>query len=330
VWRRWARRRGAGEIRSGGGENNPPGHHARMASLRLLPVSLFRSRAGAWILCAAGLLLAGCATRFPVATPEFIHPDGRDGAAVLAATLAAHGGDLRQRGGDIAAAITGEWSTLITRIQPLVTDHRWRIDAQERMLPAEGRHAIRWSGPAGEKVVVRTPAAVRVFYNGVENFDDDVLASSAMTSDAFQLFLCGPSFIAWRASRLERLADIKEDGRTLHRVLAVIEPGFGRAPRDEVVLFIDAQDHRLWRVWFTLEGFRTTRGATADVTFLRYQAVGGVLLPVAFDERVRAPISVHAHAWRTIGLDLDRGLTAADVDGVKWSEKAMRPAAPLP
>lgn len=281
----------------------------------------------AWLLPAVGLLLGGCATRFPVASAEFRHPDGRDGAAVLAATLGAHGGDLRARGGDISSALTGEWSALITRIQPLVTDHRWRSDAQERMLPAEGLHAIRWSGPAGEKVVVRTPSAIRVFYNGMESFDDDALASSAMTSDAFQLFLCGPSFIAWRASRLERLADVQEDGRTLHRVLAVIEPGFGRSPRDEVVLYIDARDHRLWRVWFTLEGFRTTRGATADLTYLRYRQVGGVLLPVEFDERVRAPVSIHAHAWRTIGLDLDRGLTAADVAGLQWSEKAARPAA---
>lgn len=286
-----------------------------------------RSRTCGWILPAAGLLLSGCATRFPSSTAGFLHPDGRDGSSLLAATLVAHGGDLRARGGDIATAMTGEWSALITRIQPLVTDHRWRIDAQERMLPADGLHAIRWSGPAGEKIVVRTPSAVRVFYNGVESFDADVLDSSAMTSDAFQLFLCGPSFIAWRASRLERLPDVQEDGRTLHRVLAVIEPGFGRSPRDEVVLFIDARDHRLWRVWFTLEGFRTTRGATADVTFLRYRLVGGVLLPVAFDERVRAPISVHAHAWRTIGLDLDRGLAAVDVAGVQWSEKAARPAA---
>jgi hypothetical protein len=301
----------------------------RMWSGQFRPLSFFRSWSRAWLLPAAGLLLGGCATPFPVAPMEFRHPDGRDGAAVLAATLVAHGGDLRERGGDIAAGLTGEWSALITRIQPLVTDHRWRIAAQERMLPAQGLHAIRWSGPAGEKVVVRTPSAIRVFYDGVESLDEDVLASSAMTSDAFQLFLCGPSFISWRASRLTRLADVQEDGRTQHRVLAVIEPGFGRSPRDEVVLFIDARDHRLWRVWFTLEGFRTTRGATADVTFPRYRRVGGMLLPVEFDERVRAPISLHAHAWRTIGLDLDRGLTAADVDGVLWSARAAQPAAAL-
>lgn len=101
---------------------------------------------------------------------------------MLAATLATHGGDLRVRGGAIAAAVTGEWSPLITRIQPLVTDHRWRIDAQER------------------------------------------------------------------------------------------------------------------------------------------------LLPVAFDERVRAPISLHAHPGHTVGLDLDRGLTASDVTGAKWSEMAARRA----
>ena len=169
-----------------------------MWSVWIRRLSFFRSPFSAWILAAAGILLGGCATPFPVATTNYRHPDGRDGAAVLATTLVAHGGDLRARGGDIAAAVTGEWSALITRIQPLVTDHRWRIDAQERLLPAEGLHAIRWSGPAGEKLVVRTPSAVRVFYNGMESSDDDVLASSAMTSDAFQLFLCGPSFIAWR------------------------------------------------------------------------------------------------------------------------------------
>ena len=121
-----------------------PRHMVRaMWSVWIRRLSFFRSPFSAWILAAAGILLGGCATPFPVATTNYRHPDGRDGAAVLATTLVAHGGDLRARGGDIAAAVTGEWSALITRIQPLVTDHRWRIDAQERLLPAEGLHAIR-------------------------------------------------------------------------------------------------------------------------------------------------------------------------------------------
>ena len=143
-------------------------------------------------------------------------------------------------------------------------------------------------------------------YNGIRTSDPDALVSSAMTSSTFALFHLGPSVLAWRGGEPVRLADETIDGRRCHRLYFVFEPGFGLSDRDEVVAYVDAETMRLYRVWLTIEGFRTTRGATVDVTFLDYKEVSGYLLPSKFDERVRAPISIHAHAWHNTRMELVR------------------------
>jgi hypothetical protein len=211
--------------------------------------------------------------------------------------VAAHGGDLRDSVREVRLALTGEWGTAIRRIQPLVTDFTYRIDADERHLIADGRSLVEWSGPAGVKHVDWRHPDIEVAYDGEPSNDPDVLASTAMTAEAFRLFHLAPSYLAWRGGEPARLADETLDGRRYHRLLFTLEPGFGFAASDRVVAYIDAETRRLFRVWITLEGFRTTQGATVDVTYLDYQEAGGFLLPRRLDERVRAPIGIHAHEW---------------------------------
>lgn len=281
------------------------------------------------VLALGSLLLVSCATfPRPGAAPP---PDGLSAQAIFDRSLEAHGGDLRRHAGDINLSTDGRWYRLIQRIQPVVTDTGFRVKSEERYRPADGLYAVRHTGPDGTKHVVRTPDDLRVAYNGATTQDEDTLAATAMTNDAFRMFHFGPSFFLGRTTALERLPDARERGRRYHRLLATLQPGFGRAPRDHAVLWIDAEDARLFRIHQTLEGFPTTVGAHVDTTFLAYTRAGPYLFPVRFLERVRGPLRIKAHEWHVTGLDLDRGWTAADVtDPAGFSGTAAAPATPLP
>ncbi len=276
-------------------------------------------------------LFVGCSTAFPTASDAPPQGDGLAAQAIFDRSLAAHGGDLRQHRGDINLSTDGHWYRLIQRIQPIVTDSAFRIRSEERYRPSTGLYAVIHTGPGGSKHVLRTRDGLTVHYNGVRSTNDQTLRATDMTNDAFAMFHYGPSWFLGRTAALERLPDTREGGRPYHRLLATLRPGFGRAAEDRAVLWIDAQDSRLFRIHQTLEGFETTQGAHVDTTFLDYRRVGPYLFPVRFLERVRGPLRIKAHAWRVTGLDLDRGWSDADVsDPQGFRGKAAAPAAVLP
>lgn len=271
-------------------------------------------------------ILAGCSA-FPQARPGTGFADQLSAAEVFDQCLAAHGGDIRDYPGDINLATDGRWYSLIQRIQPVVSDAGFRVTSEERYRPRDGIYAVRHRGPAGSKVVLRTPSGVTVRYNGESvEAGDARRRATAMTNDAFQLFHFGPSFVKHRADTMIRLPDAREDGRGYRRILATLRPGFGESVADQVVLWIDAETSRLYRIHMTLEGFETTRGAHVDTTFLAYHQVGPFLLPSRFSERVRGPLKIMAHEWHVTGVDLDRGWTPADVTGSDFSGRAAAAA----
>ncbi|MDR6990271.1 hypothetical protein [Luteimonas sp. 3794] len=274
----------------------------------------------------AAAWLAGCATGFPRATAPYAAEDGLDGAAVLARGVDAHGGDLRTRAADLNYASDGRWESLIQRIQPVVTDAGYRVTAETRYAPAQGLHAIRYQGPKGIKQVVRRPGDIEVYYDGVRTTDPEILQAAAMTTDAFELFHFGPSFLAARATQATRMADVDDAGTRYQRVRVEIAPGFGEAANDTVIAWFDAQTHLLHRVHLTLNGFPSTQGAHVDTTMTGYRALDGVMLPTRFHERVRGPLRIDAHTWWVTGLDAGRGWTAGDVAEGGFNGSAARPA----
>lgn len=272
-----------------------------------------------------GLLfaLAGC-TSFPSAQPGARFADGMSAQQVFDRSLRVHG-DVRDHDGDINLSTDGRWYRLIQRIQPVVSDARFRVTSRERYRPRDGVYAVHHEGPAGSKQVVRTRDGIAVYYNGVRETDAMKLRATAMTNDAFRMFHFGPSFVAARATAMSRLADSREGGKTYQRVLATLQPGFGEARTDQVLLWIDADSARLFRVHMTLNGFETTQGAHVDTTFLDYRQVGPYLLPVRFSERVRGPLRIMAHEWHVTDIDLDRGWSLDDVSGAAFTGKAALP-----
>ena len=281
-----------------------------------------------FLLAIVAALLSACAS-FPQARPGLQFDDGLSAAQIFGACMAAHGGDIREYPGDINLSTDGHWYRLIQRIQPIVSDAGFRVTSQERYRPRDGLYSIHHEGPLGSKQVVRTADAIAVWYNGERETDPVKIRATAMTNDAFRMFHFGPSFIKARATEIVRIADAREGGRDYRRLLATVQPGFGEAAQDQVVLWIDAQTARLFRVHMTLNGFETTQGAHVDTTFLEYRRVGPYLFPVRFHERVRGPLRIDAHDWYTTGIDLDRGWSAEDVAGPAFEGAAIPPAAAI-
>ena len=277
------------------------------------------------LLLALATLLGGCAS-FPPVAGDARFDDGLDAAAVFAGCMDAHGGDMRDYPGDLNLSTDGQWYQAIQRIQPIVSDAGFRVTSEERYRPRDGLYSVHHQGPLGSKQVVRTPDGIAVYYNGKRETDPVKIRATAMTNDAFRMFHFGPSFLKARATAMVRIADQREAGRNYRRLLATVEPGFGEAAQDQVVLWIDAQTSRLFRVHMTLNGFETTQGAHVDTTFLEYRKVGPFLLPVRFHERVRGPLRIDAHDWYTTGIDLDRGWSAADIGGAAFEGAAAPPA----
>lgn len=276
-------------------------------------------------LLALVLLIAGCAG-FPQPREGLEFEDGLSAEQWFERVMEAHGGDLSDDPRDFNVAMTGEWYSLIQRIQPLVTDADYRVSAEERYLPSKHLYVVRHRGPAGVKTVWRKDREIKVWYDGEPVDDPDVLAATAMTTDAFELFHYGPSFLARRATELTRLSAGRESERRYPRLLFTIQPGFGQSGRDQVVAWIDPDSHRLFRVHITLNGFETTRNAHVDTTFSDYVEQDGYWFPTAFEERVRGPIRIDAHDWHITGRDMDRGWSVEDVQRPEFSGPAARSA----
>lgn len=272
------------------------------------------------------VLLCGCASRGipPVDTLE-IQADAR---ALLQQSAEAHGLAAFQGITDINVAYEGEWYGLVGRIQPTLVDPDFRQGSQERIIlkPAPIVAQLH-TGPKGSKQVLRTAESVTVDYNGQADSRADVLAAAALVADGYRMFLTGPFFFLEGNASLSIVGSESVHGGPCHVLLSVRRPGHGNSAEDRYLLFIDHESHRLHRLRFTMEGLESTRGAVAEVDFFDHQTIAGIVWPTRFYERLIKPIpNLPVHDWRLIGLDVNRGLNAADVSGRPFSSRAAMPA----
>ncbi len=281
-----------------------------------------------WAAVCAGLtlLLAGCASR-----PLGLMQAGTEAAAqdLLRKSQAAHGGDAFAKLQDVAVDFDGHWHFMITKIQPVVTDTAYRQTSTERILLPSGDMAQTFKGPAGTKHVSLVGGRIAVAYNGVLSTDGVVLESAHMVAEAYKFFLM-PAFYVQRAQRLALTQGEVVAGVQTVAVAGLLRPGFGAAQEDRFTLFIDPSTYRVRRVRMSLEGTRSTRGASVDVTFTGYVERSGVLWPKGFDEAMASPFpGWPAHDFWLTGLDTNRGLTPQDLL-VPAGAKLLAPAQRLP
>lgn len=295
---------------------------------------------------AATGLLGGCASPLPPLPPRAAGTAHEPAAAALLREAAeAHGLTAWRDVSDLSISYEGEWRALVGRLQPELTDPGFRGRSQERLLPALGLTAQRHDGPAGTKQVLRRRSLTRpddlgditVWRNAQPDTDPTRLDAAALVPDGYLLFLLGPLALVDAAgaplptvAALQRGGTEEIDGSICEQLRVRLTPGLGRVAADQLVLCLDRQTRRMRRVRFTLDGLESTRGAIAEVDLFEPREWHGIHWPTRFHERLRRPIpGLPVHDWRLTGLDINRGLSAADVSGPAWSAAAARPAQAL-
>ncbi len=275
------------------------------------------------------LLLSGCMSRgIPQAGGSGEQPAAR---AMLQKSAEAHGLAAFRQIDDLSVGYAGEWHGLVSKVQPALIDADFRQGSQERIIFKGGPLiSQRHLGPKGSKQVIRRARDVQVFYNDMPSADRDVLAAAALVADGYRMFLTGPFYFLDGNRSLEMGEDETVEGRPCTTLVAVRRPGHGLSAEDRYLLFIDAESHLLRRVRFTMEGLESTQGAIAEVDFFDHKEIAGITWPTRFYERLRKPIpSLPVHDWRLIGLDVNRGLSEADIAGPSFSPKAAEAARPI-
>lgn len=239
----------------------------------------------------------------------------------------AHGAAAWQNIRDIAVSYDGVWYDLIQRVQPVLVDARYRQSSQERLLLQEPVMHQQHRGRGGTKAVLRQGLETAVSYDGVRATDAEVLASAGLVADAYRVFITSPFCFLPHADRV-RLGPTELLGGVEHDVLLVSRsPGLGWNGEDRFALYVNRRNRLLGRVRFTLEALASTRGAVVEVDFSGHRTMHGVVWPTRFFERVRTPLPLlSAHRWWVTGLDVNRGLSARDLNGPAPSANAARPA----
>ncbi len=286
-----------------------------------------RLTAQCFLAAVAGLLTA-CAS--PQICTREIRKSDPTAVATLDAAQRAHGKKAFTKVRDLSVRYEGRWASIGPRFQPVLADTKFRRGSEERLLVGPRIIAQEHSGPAGKKLVVREREKISVAYNGTLSKDAEATRAAALVADAYSLFLHGPFYFDRPGVVLVPNGESVVDRAVCDEVLAVLRPGFGLAEEDRVILFIDRSSKQLRRVRLTLNGPECTRGAEVDVTFREFRTIGGILWPTDFDERIRIPFDLHAHHWRMLGLETNRGFRAAELTANGLKGRASAPTAPLP
>ena len=250
------------------------------------------------------LLLAACST-LPTPGPAARSATADEAMAVLSRSAASHGRPWT-RYQKVEVSYEGEWSTIATRIQPVVTDPQFRKSSVEVYQPRQLLVRQVHSGPGGTKEVVRHGRRIEVKRNGERSSDPEVRDAAALVADAYTVFLFGTSWLAENARDVRLLESRALDGEQCKLVAGRLAPGVGNSPEDHFIAWIGEKSGLLLRYQFSLNGMDSTRGADVDVVFSgHWKAADGSVWPKQFVEDIQRPIRARAHVWQMVSLSLD-------------------------
>ncbi len=280
------------------------------------------------VLLLVAFVLPGCINPLPSSLPS----STSDPAALelLAASAEAHGGDERfAQINTIDVSYDGEWLNNVWKLQPMLVDRGFRKSSEETILYRGDwpRTTQVHTGPDGTKVV-QWPAAentttvaggAAVTYNGQTVEDPEerlrIEEAAAMVAEAYRMFLTAPFYFTQRSGQGEAgsstmIAVMSKPvtvlGAPCDQVLVELRPGFGTSGVDRVEIAIDRETQYVRRVRFSLDGFRKTKGATADVEMSNFVQRDGLIFPTQFLEIVVHPINREVHRWTVTDLRVER------------------------
>lgn len=131
--------------------------------------------------------------------------------------------------------------------------------------------------------------------------------AAAMVAEAYRMFLTGPFYFTQRPGTMTAVMSGPTTVRdaACDQVLVELRPGFGTSAVDRVEIAIDRETKLVRRVRFSLDGFRKTKGATADVEMSHFATRDGLVFPTAFLEIVVHPITREVHRWHVTDLRVE-------------------------
>jgi len=226
--------------------------------------------------------------------------------AALQRSAAAHGSPWKNYR-KVEVSYDGEWSTLATKIQPIITDPEFRKSSDEIYQTRSGKVSQLHRGPGGMKEVTRMrPTQTQVEFNGKRSDDPEVRAAAALVADAYAVFLFGSSWLLANGEDFSLLPDATFEGDLCQLVVGRVVPGFGNSKEDFFVAWLSKKTGLLRRFQFSLNGMESTQGADVDVEFSEFRtAADGSVWPGHFVEWIQRPILTKAHDWRMTALKLD-------------------------
>ncbi len=256
-------------------------------------------------LAVCSLLSVSCSS-LPRPGAALVGSSPAEARTALQRSAAAHGRPW-ERYRKVEVSYDGEWTTIATKIQPIITNPEFRKSSQEIYQPRSGNVRQLHRGPSGAKEVIRVrPARTEVKFNGKRSDDPEVNGAAALVADAYTVFLFGPSWLLANGRDFSLLPDATCEGEACHLVIGRVVPGFGNSADDHFVAWVSKKSGLLKRFQFSLNGMESTRGADVDVVFSEYRtAVDGSVWPGHFVERIQRPILAKAHDWRMTSLALD-------------------------
>jgi hypothetical protein len=139
---------------------------------------------------------------------------------------------------EVKVAYDGKWSTIATRLQPVITDPGFRKSSVETYHPKERRVSQLHFGPQGIKRVHRKNQATEVIFNDSHSQDADVIAAAALVSDAYTMFLFGPSWLRANGQDFHLLEHRKLNQETCQLVAGRLVPGIGSLAEDHFIAWI--------------------------------------------------------------------------------------------
>lgn len=250
------------------------------------------------------VLLASCSS-LPVPGRATAGAPTETARQIIKQSAASHG-DAWKTYREVVVEYTGEWSPIATRLQPALTDPRFRKSSVETYQPSKGMVRQVHTGPLGTKTVDRRRPEIHVSFNGAASSDPEVLDSAALVADAYTAFLFGPSWLSRKGTDFQLIGERTLDGEPCHLIAGRLSPGFGNSREDHFIVWIGRDSSLMKRLQFTLNGLATTRGADVDVTFSDYRkAADGSMWPRNFVEYIQRPLLAKAHQWRMKSLKLD-------------------------
>jgi hypothetical protein len=257
-----------------------------------------------WTALAALALVVSCSS-LPVPGPDAGQGSHAGASEAIRRSARAHGNPWAKYR-SVEVSYDGEWSTIATKVQPVITDPGFRKSSVEVYQPRLGRVRQIHTGPLGNKEVLRQRPKSEVKFNGVRSTDREVSDAAALVADAYTVFLFGSSWLAEHGKNLRLLDARLLAGERCQLVAGRIAPGLGNSPDDHFIAWIGENSGLLKRFQVTLNGMDSTRGADVDVVFSEHwKAADGSVWPARFIERIQRPISVPAHDWRMTSLRLD-------------------------